>query len=58
MYFFYEYFLIFHISLNFVVINLRFVVAEDDIHSEGTVSQNFVLSLSFYFMSKNGKLFR
>ena len=56
--FFDKYFLIVHISLNFVVINLRFVVAVDGIHSEGTVSQNFVLSLSFYFMSKNGQLFR
>ena len=50
--------MIVHISLNFVVINLRFVVAVDDIHSEGKGSQNFVLSLSFYFMSKNGQLFR
>ena len=48
--FFDKYFLIVHTSLNFVVINLRFVVAVDDIHSEGTVSQNVVLSLSFYFM--------
>ena len=36
--FFDKYFLIVHISLNFVVINLRFVVAVDDINSERTVS--------------------
>ena len=45
-----KYFLIVHISLNFVLINLRFLVAVDNIYSEGTVSQDFVLSLSFYLM--------
>ena len=50
-------FLIVHISLNFVLTNLRFLVSVDDIYIEGTVSQNIVLSLSFYFMSKNGQLF-
>ena len=29
----------------------------DNIHLEGTVSQNFNLGPSFYFMSKNGKRF-
>ena len=56
--FFDKYFLIVHNSLNFVLTNLKFLVALDDIYSEGTVSQNFVLSFSFYFMSKNGQLFR
>ena len=28
-----------------------------DIYIEGTVSQNFVLTVSFCFMSKNGQLF-
>ena len=56
--FFNKYFLIVHISLNFILTNLRFLVIVDDICIEGTVSQDFVLSLSFYFMSKNGQLFR
>ena len=55
--FFDKYFSIVHISLNFVLTNLRFLVAMDDIYIEETVSQNFVLSLSFCFMSKNGQLF-
>ena len=29
----------------------------DNIHLEGTVSQNFNLGPGFYFMSKNGKIF-
>ena len=29
----------------------------DNIHLEGTVSQNFYLGPSFYFMLKNGKLY-
>ena len=29
----------------------------DNIHLEGTVSQIFYLGPTFYFMSKNGKLF-
>ena len=28
-----------------------------NIHLEGTVSQNFKISLSFIYMSKNGKIF-
>ena len=56
--FFDKYFLIVHNSLNFVLTNLTFRVAVDDIYSEGTVSQNFVLSFCFYCMSKNGQLFR
>ena len=31
--------------------------ALDNIHLEGTVSQIFYLGPSFYFMTKNGKLF-
>ena len=51
------YFLIVHISPNFALRNVQFCVAVDDIHLEGTVSQNFDLCLSFCFMSKNGQLF-
>ena len=54
--FFDKYFSIVHISPNFVLIHLKFLVALDDIYNEGTVSQNLVLSLSFHFMSKNGQL--
>ena len=52
--FFNIYFSIVHISLNFVVNKLKFCVAVDDIYIEGKMSQNFVLSLRIYFMSKNG----
>ena len=33
------------ISLNFLLTNLKFLVAVDDIYIEGTISQTFVLSL-------------
>ena len=36
---------------------LYFCILIDNIHLEGTVSQIFNLGPSFYFMSKNGKLF-
>ena len=36
---------------------MKFLVSVDDIHLEGTVSQNFDLCLSFCFMSKKGELF-
>ena len=49
-------FLTVHISINFVLDGLKFSVHVPDIHVEGTVSQIFVLGLSFYFMSKNGQL--
>ena len=55
--FFDKYFSIVHISLNFVLTDLRFLVAIDDMYIERTLSQNFVLSLSFCLMSKNGPLF-
>ena len=48
--FFDKYILIVHNSLNFVLTNLKILVPVDDIYSEGTVSQNFVLSFRFYFM--------
>ena len=51
------YFSIVHISLNFALNNLKFCGAVDDIPIEGTMSQIFVLSLRFHFMSKNGQLF-
>ena len=47
-------FLIVHISTNFVLDGLKLWVRVSNIHVEGTVSQIFVLCLSFYFMSKNG----
>ena len=50
-------FSIVHISLDFALRNIKFLVSVDDIHPEGTVSQNFDLCLSFCFMSKNGQLF-
>ena len=48
-----KYFLIVHVSLNLVLTNLKSLVAVDDIYIKGTVSQNFVLILSFNFTSKN-----
>ena len=48
--FFDKYFSIVHSSLNVVLTDLKFLLAVHDINTEGTVSQNFVLSLSFYFM--------
>ena len=50
-------FLVIHISLNFALSNLKFCEAVDDISIEGTVSQSYVLSLNFNFMSKNGQVF-
>ena len=50
------YFSIVHISFHFALRNVKSCVAVDDIHIEGTVSQNFDSCLSFCFMSKNGKL--
>ena len=35
------YFSIVHISLDFALKNIKFLVSADDIHLEGTVSQNF-----------------
>ena len=51
-FYFDKYFSIVNISLN-----LRFLVAIDDIYIERIMSQNFVCCLSFCFMSKNGQLF-
>ena len=43
-----------HISLNFSLKIVKFLMAVGDIHTEGTVSQNFYVCLSLCFMSKNG----
>ena len=51
------YFSIVHISLNFALRNVKFLVAIVDIYLEGTVSQNFDICLSFCLMPKNGQLF-
>ena len=56
--FFDKCFSIVHISLNVLLTNLKFLIAGDDIYIEGNMSQNFVSSLTFYFMSKNGQLFK
>ena len=48
------YFFIVHSSFNFAFRKIIFLVTVDDIHIEGTVSQNFDICLSFCFMSKNG----
>ena len=56
-YYFLLLFLIVHISTNFVLDGLKFSVHVPNIHVEGTVSQIFVLDLSFHFMSKNGQLY-
>ena len=55
--FFHFYFLIQDFSLNIAWILSIFNNHFDNIHSEGTLSQNFVIDLSFIFMSKNGKIF-
>ena len=54
MFFFGLYFSIVHISTNIVLKDLKCRVAVGEIRIEGTVSQNLVLGLSFYFMQKNG----
>ena len=36
---------------------IEFCPCVDNIYMEGTVSQNFDIGPSFYFMTKNGKLF-
>ena len=43
-------FLIVHISLKFSLRNIKSLVAVDDSHIEGSVSQNFDLCLSLVFM--------
>ena len=43
-----------HISTNNVLNNPKCCVVVDYIHLEGNLSQNFLLGLGFYFMSKNG----
>ena len=48
------YFLNKDISITIQVIDLKFSVCDPHITLEGSVSQNFDLGLSFYFMSKNG----
>ena len=45
------YFSIVHISPDFALRNIKFLVRMDDIYLEGTVSQNFDLCLSFCFIS-------
>ena len=52
--FFYFYFSNVHISTNHAPDGLKFDMHVCYIHVEGTVSQIFVLGLSFDFMSKNG----
>ena len=52
------YFSIVHISLNFALRNVKFLVAIVDIYLEGTVSQNSDICFSFCLMQKNGQLFK
>ena len=54
MYLFYFYFSIVHISSNNVLGSLKFYIHVDYTYVEGTVSQMFFKTLTFYFMSKNG----
>ena len=51
---FYFYFLIVHISTINALGYLFFSMLVSNIHVEGTVSQIFVLGITFYFMPKNG----
>ena len=44
-----------HFSITIAYKDFKFCLLSPHTHSEGTVSQNFDLGLSFYFMSKNGK---
>ena len=46
-----------YFSITIADTDFKFCQLSPDIHSEGTVSQILNLGLSFYFMSKNGKLF-
>ena len=43
-------------SLNMAFIILKVYQHVYNIHLEGTVSHNFEIGLSFFFMSKNGKI--
>ena len=43
-----------YISVTIHIIKLKFSVCDTNIHLEGSISQNFDLGPSFYFMSKNG----
>ena len=47
-----------HFSITIAHKDFKFCLLSPHTHSEGTVSQLFGLSLSFYFMSKNGKHFQ
>ena len=55
--FFYFYFLNMDISLDIQVPGMKICTGSHKILVYGSVSQNFDPGLSFYFMSKNGKLF-
>ena len=57
--FLFFYFIFFNQDFEFTIMSptLYFCYPIDNIHFEGTVSQILDLGLSFYFMSKNGKLF-
>ena len=44
-----------HFSIIIAYKEFKFCMLSPHIHSEGTVPQMFILGLSFYFMSKNGK---
>ena len=44
-------------SLNMALILFKLYKYIDNIHLEGTVSQNFDIGPSVIFMSKNGKIF-
>ena len=48
------YFLNMDISLNICFSEMKFCTLANKIPREGSVSQNFDLGLSFYFMTKNG----
>ena len=46
-----------HFSITIPYNDFKLCLLSPHTHSEGTVSQNFHLGHSFYFMSKNGKHF-
>ena len=52
-----NYFFNLNFSITMVYTELKFCFLIIPTHSEGTVSHIFLLGLSFYFMSKNGKPF-
>ena len=55
--FFHKYYLNMDIAVTNNSILIKFCPCVDNIYMEGMVSQNFDIGPSFYFMTKNGKLF-